>query len=158
MTEMSVYQLARKRLLEMPMNFAPPPKKEKCVKKAVPVVAPVAVTVPTDVDTFSARIHPKRRVPTEEELAAMSPAMRHYYRHMDDPGFMEKKKAIAKSCLQKAMKDPQKREARRAVVRKSSAKRRERIKADPKLHAAFLEHTKNLKRQSRKRKREQEAA
>lgn len=154
MTEMSVYQLARKRLLEIPMNFAPPPKKEKCVKKAVHVseAAPVAV------DNFTARIHPKRRVPTEEGLAAMSPSMRHYYRHRDDPGFMEKKKAIAKSCLQKAMKDPQKLEARRAVVRKSSAKRRERIKADPKLHAAFLEHTKNLKRQSRKRKREQEAA
>ena len=155
MTEMSVYQLARKRLLDMPMNFAPPLKKRKVGEKQVVEVKKVEAETPEDHVPFSAKFS-QRKEPTEEELAAMTPQKRFYYRHRNDPGFMEKLRESTSRSIEKAMKDPERKKARTESLRKSNRKRMNLIKDDPKMYREYKDHMNFLRKQSRQKKKKEE--
>ena len=97
----SIYALARLRTQESISRVAAKKKASEPQPEPVkPAIEPDQK--PAYVRTWGRQTPPK----TEEELAAMTPAQRYYWKHKNDPGFMEKHREAVNKCLQSKRQDP----------------------------------------------------
>ena len=97
----SIYALARLRTQESISRVAAKKKASEPQPEPVkPAIEPDQK--PAYVRTWGRQTPPK----TEEKLAAMTPAQRYYWKHKNDPGFMEKHRDAVNKCLQSKRQDP----------------------------------------------------
>ena len=95
-TQQSIERVAARKTSTEPQPTPEPPK-------------PAPDQKPAYVRTWDRKDPPK----TEEELAAMTPAQRYYWRHKSDPGFMEKHREACNKCQRLKRTDPNWRDKRK---------------------------------------------